>query len=145
VNLALLIALSLPFFFTPNSAPQEGSLPNPRLTPGRVAKSDKDRRGVTAAMEQQVFARYKLPWSRRNEFKIDHLIPIELGGADIIKNLWPQKLAMRPYDAARKKQLTEVLLEQVKAGQITLDQAQKQISRDWIDAYIDHLGMIYLQ
>lgn len=120
-------------------------MPNPKLTPGGVAKSDKDRQGVTAAMEQKVFARYKLPWSRRNEFKIDHLIPIELGGADMIKNLWPQKLGMRPYDAARKKQLTEVLLEQIKAGQITLDEAQKQISRDWIDAYVDHLGMIYLQ
>lgn len=120
-------------------------MPNPKLTPGRVARSAKDQGGVTVAMEQKVFARYRLPWSMRASFKIDHLIPVELGGADTIENLWPQSLRAKPYGADRKKLLTEVLLERIARKQITLAQAQEQISKDWIDAFIDHLGMVYLK
>ena len=124
---------------------QEPLLPNPKLTPGRVAQSDKDRGGVTIAMEQRVFARYRLPWSRRPQFKIDHLIPRELGGADTLDNLWPQSLRAKPYGADRKELLTEVLLTRISKGQITLAQAQEQISKDWIDAFIDHVGLVYLR
>jgi hypothetical protein len=120
-------------------------VPNPKRTPGRVAKRDKDRGGVTLKMEQKVFARYRLPWSRRAEFKIDHLIPVELGGADTIDNLWPQSVRAKPYGVDRKELLTEMLLIRIRAGQMTLAQAQEQISRDWIDAFIDHLGMVYLK
>jgi hypothetical protein len=128
-----------------NVCAEETLVPNRKLTPGKIAKRDKDRRGVTVAMEQKVFARYRLPWSRRAEFKIDHLIPVELGGADRIDNLWPQSVRSKPYGADRKELLTEVLLTQIAAGQITLAQAQEQISKDWIDAFIDHLGMVYLK
>lgn len=124
---------------------EEALVPNSKRTPGRVAKRDKDRGGVTLKMEQRVFARYHLPWSRRAEFKIDHLIPVELGGADTIDNLWPQSLRAKPYDADRKELLTEMLLARIRAGQMTIVQAQEQISRDWIDAFIDHLGMVYLR
>ncbi|MFL6520522.1 MAG: hypothetical protein ACJ8NS_09920 [Chthoniobacterales bacterium] len=120
-------------------------VPNPKLTPGRVAERDKDRRGVTLAMEQKVFARYRLPWQRRNQFKIDHLIPTELGGADTIDNLWPQRVNARPYGADRKELLTELFLQKIHAGKMTLAQAQEEIRRDWIDAFIDHVGMVYLK
>jgi hypothetical protein len=120
-------------------------MPNPKRTPGRVAKRDKDRGGVTLAMEKKVFARYRLPWSRRAEFKIDHLIPVELGGADTVDNLWPQSLGAKPYGADRKELLTEMLLVRIRAGQMTLAQAQEEIRRDWIDTFIDHLGMVYLK
>ena len=131
--------------FAANAHAEEDLVPNPKLTPGKVAKRDKDKRGVTAAIEQKVFARYRLPWSRRAEFKIDHLIPVELEGADTIDNLWPQSVRAKPYGADRKELLTEVLLQRIAKGQITLEEAQKQISKDWIDAFIDHLGMVYLK
>ena len=124
---------------------QEALLPNPKLTPGRVAQNPKDRGGVTVEMEQKVFARYRLPWSSRAAFKIDHLIPLELGGADTIDNLWPQSLRARPYGPERKELLTEVLLQRIARKQITVEQAQEQIRTDWIDAFIDHLGMVYLK
>ena len=135
----------LVFALAAYASAQDALLPNPKLTPGRVAKRDKDRGGVTLKMEQKVFARYRLPWTRRNEFKIDHLIPVELGGADTIDNLWPQSLRTKPYGADRKELLTEVLLTRIRASQMTVAQAQEQISRDWIDTFIDHLGMVYLK
>lgn len=128
-----------------NVCAADALLPNPKLTPGRIARGQKDQRGVTVAMEQKVFARYRLPWSKRAAFKIDHLIPVEFGGADTVDNLWPQSLRAKPYDADRKELLTEVLLQRIARKQITLEQAQEQISKDWIDAFIDHLGMVYLK
>jgi hypothetical protein len=123
----------------------ESLVPNPKLTPGRAARTEKERRGVTIKLEQKIFARYRLPWARRAEFKIDHLIPSELGGADTVDNLWPQSVRARPYGADRKELLVEVLLEKIRTGRMTLAQAQEEISRDWIDAFIDHLGMVYLK
>ena len=141
----LFLAIALSSFFGLNTGPQEGLVPNAKLTPGKVAASEKDRQGVTIAMEQKVFRRYHLPWERRAEFKIDHLIPLELGGADTIDNLWPQKIRAKPYGADRKELLTEVLLQKVRAGKMTVAQAQEEIRRDWIDAFIDHVGMVYLK
>jgi hypothetical protein len=128
-----------------NGFSQELLLPNRKLTPGRVARTEKDRAGVTLQLEQKVFARYRLPWIRRGEFKMDHLIPAELGGADTLDNLWPQSVKARPYGTDRKELLTDVLLEKIRAGKLTIEQAQEAISRDWIDAFIDHVGMVYLR
>lgn len=138
-----LLAVSL--LFVANVPAEELLVPNPKLTPGRVAQTEKERGGVTVKLEQRVLARYHLPWARRAEFKIDHLIPLELGGADTLDNLWPQSLRVKPYGADRKELLTEVLLEKVRTGRMTLAQSQEEIRRDWIDAFIDHVGMVYLK
>ena len=139
------LTLCVLLVLAPQVRGQEALLPNPKLTPGRVAQNPKDRGGVTVEMEQKVFARYRLPWSSRAAFKIDHLIPLELDGADTIDNLWPQSLRARPYGPDRKELLTEVLLQRIARKQITVEQAQEQIRSDWIDAFIDHLGMVYLK
>jgi alkylation response protein AidB-like acyl-CoA dehydrogenase len=72
-------------------------------------------------------------------------IPRELGGADTINNLWPQSVRLKPYGADRKELLTEVLIEKVRNGRMTLAEAQEAIRRDWIDAFVDHIGMVYLR
>jgi hypothetical protein len=141
-----LLAFVIPFFHFAAPAPTgDLFLPNPRLTPGRVAKRDQDRRDVTLAMEKKVFARYRIPWTRRAEFRIDHLIPPELGGADTIDNLWPHSLRARPYGPDRKQLLTRFLLEKIAQRQMTEAQAQEVIRRDWVDAFVDYLGLVYLQ
>jgi hypothetical protein len=120
-------------------------LPNWKLTPGKVARRDKDHHGVTEEMERHVFDRYHIPWRRRLEFKVDHLIPAELGGADTIDNLWPQSLYTKPYNAQRKELLTQRLLVRIASGEMTLAKAQEEISEDWISCFVDHLGMVYLR
>lgn len=123
----------------------EDMLPNRKLTPGKVARKDKDRHGVTEEMERRVFDRYHIPWRRRLEFKLDHLIPVELGGADAVENLWPQSFYTRPYNAQRKELLTQILLARIAAGKMTLAKAQEEISEDWIACFVEHLGMVYLR
>lgn len=120
-------------------------LPNPKLTPGKIARKDKDRNGVTEEMERHLFDRYHIPWRRRAEFKVDHLIPLELGGADVMENLWPQSLYARPYSVERKELLTQYLLARIAAGKMTLAQAQKEISEDWISCFVDYVGIVYLR
>jgi hypothetical protein len=137
----LLIASCL----TANIRAEDPTLPDPKLTPGKLAQRGKDRNGVTEEMERRVFNRYHIPWRRRAEFKIDHLIPIELGGADTIDNLWPQSLYTKPYNAQRKELLTQRLLMGIATGQMTLAQAQEEIRTDWISCFVDRLGMIYLR
>jgi hypothetical protein len=120
-------------------------LPNPKLTPGKIARKDKDRNGVTEEMERHLFDRYHIPWRRRPEFKVDHLIPLELGGADVIENLWPQSLYARPYSVERKELLTQQLLARIAAGKMTLAQAQKEVSEDWISCFVEYVGIVYLR
>ncbi len=123
----------------------DAMMPDPKLTPGKTAATNRDRQGVTEAMEREVFARYGIPWTRRVEFKVDHLIPVELGGADSVDNLWPQSLKVRPYDARRKELLTRRLVVLVGAHEITLAQAQQEIREDWISSFIARFGMVYLK
>ncbi|MEY2564886.1 MAG: hypothetical protein QOH88_3079 [Verrucomicrobiota bacterium] len=130
------------------AAPLRGDdamLPNPKLTPGKAARNDKDRKGVPVELEKKVFDRYRIPWARRREFKIDHLIPLDLGGADRIENLWPQSLRVKPYNAERKELLARHLRTCVASGQMTLEQAQDEIRADWISCFVERLGMIYLR
>jgi len=124
---------------------EDSLLPDRKLTPGKIARRDTDRHRVTEEMERQVFSRYHIPWRRRSEFKIDHLIPIALGGADNVENLWPQSLSVRPYSPLRKELLTQRLLAEIAEGKLTLAQAQKEIAEDWISCFVDHLGMVFLQ
>ncbi|MGI9113743.1 MAG: hypothetical protein ACR2FX_01690 [Chthoniobacterales bacterium] len=119
-------------------------LPDPSLTPGKVAAGPRDLRGVTFGMEQHVFTRYRIPPERHGQFRIDHLIPLELGGADDISNLWPQPVKIRPYNPRRKEMLTRRLIELIAAGLMTRTQAQEVIRRDWISAYVDYIGIVYL-
>jgi hypothetical protein len=140
-SIAVLASLGLAF----ESRAGDDLLPNPKLTPGQIARNGKARNGVAPEMERKVFDRYRIPWERRSQFKIDHLIPLELGGADSIDNLWPQSLKTKPYNARRKEMLTEHLLARIARGQMTLAQAQEEIRADWISCFVDRLGMVYLR
>ena len=122
----------------------EPLLPDPKLTPGSVAKKPGDSRPVTESMQDEVFVRYRIPLEHRRYYAIDHLIPKELGGADDIRNLWPQRRNARPYGPRRKRLLTEKFLEMIAAKQITLAEAQREMSEDWISAFVTHIGMVYL-
>ncbi|MEP6698641.1 MAG: hypothetical protein ABJB09_02835 [Verrucomicrobiota bacterium] len=141
MKLAVIIILGLAAV----SRAGDAMLPDPKLTPGRLARVGSPHHELGEALEREVFKRYRIPWSRRAEFRIDRLIPVELGGADSIDNLWPQSFKVKPYDVERKELLTRRLLALIHSGRITLAQAQEEVSKDWIDAFIDHVGFVYLR
>jgi hypothetical protein len=75
-----------------------------------------------------------------SHFEIDHLISLELGGADLQANLWPQSYDTRPWGAHEKDALENRLQAMVCAGELPLEQAQKEIAADWIAAYERYVG-----
>ena len=109
----------------------------PAITPGVVrplttaqvcaTRWGHDARHVTRAMRRQVEVAYGVRASGRGPCcEIDHLIPRELGGADDVKNLWPQ-----PWADARKKDREENRLHvAVCGGRLTLVEAQERM-RAW--------------
>jgi hypothetical protein len=131
-------------------------LPNHTLTPGLArtyltldqicnTKWGKDERAVTAAMKKAVFKAYGLtgnsdpaciPDASGRHCEIDHLISREIGGADDVKNLWPQPYGSQPWNATRKDCVENRLHKEVCAGHITLKQAQDDISSDWTAVYL---------
>ena len=124
------------------------ALPNPKLTPGvaRVVTqndlcttSTKLVRHTTSDTKKQVYAEYGLKPTRGDSctgpshscYEVDHLMPLEIGGADVKNNLWPQL-----YDGANnahdKDQLENFLHKQICAGKITMKAAQTCIAKNWI-------------
>ena len=93
-----------------------------------------DRRHVTLSMRKQVFAAYGIPWSEHAQYEVDHLIPRELGGADVDKNLWPQPWE-GAWNARMKDRLENRLHRLVCAGELSLTAAQQSIRTDWVLAY----------
>ena len=65
---------------------------------------------------------------------MDYLITPALGGADDIRNLWPQAYSTA-WNAYVKDALEDRLRELVCTGQLDLPTAQHDISTDWIAAY----------
>ncbi len=118
-------------------------LPNAALTPGATRKLSqrtvcatkwgKDRRHVTEAMKREVAARYHVPRAsivgrgRGPCCEYDHLVSRELGGADVVANLWPQPWV----EAVQKDALENWLHREVCAGRMRLAAAQHAIATDW--------------
>src|SRR4051812_9758473 len=76
--------------------------PNPRLTPGKARTTSRAEicdsrfhtrryRHTTHALKVRVCRAYGIErCPDGNRMEIDHLIPLELGGADVFENLWPE-------------------------------------------------------
>jgi hypothetical protein len=121
--------------------------PDSKLTPGAVNPaatkemicvpgytSQPGVRNVPESLKKQVFAEYRID-STSDKFEIDHLISLELGGANDIKNLWPQSYTTTPYNAHIKDALENKLHKMICDGKIDIKKAQQEIARDWVAAY----------
>lgn len=47
-------------------------------------------RFVPYALKRKVYAEYGMKYNPGHKYVIDHLVPLELGGANEIGNLWPE-------------------------------------------------------
>ena len=124
------------------------------VTPGAVRTTSEDAichsgttkqfRHTTESTKKQVYVEYgvdkskTLPGTKPNAvdakrplFEIDHLISLELGGADTIKNLWPQGYYWHPAGAHEKDLLENELHKLVCSGEMQPTDAQKCIAQDW--------------
>jgi len=118
-------------------------LPNRRLTPGvalsvgaaqicrpRYASSV---RNVPESEKEAAYARYRVPHVPYAH-EVDHLVSLELGGSNNIRNLWPEPYAGR-WGARTKDVLENRLHDLVCAGRLRLGFAQRIEARNWVAAY----------
>jgi hypothetical protein len=120
-------------------------LPDPNLTPGStfdVTAQDvctpgyaKKVRDVREEMKRAVYREYGIISHGSGDYEIDHLISLELGGSNSIKNLWPESHRTSPWNAQVKDRLEDKLHELVCSGQLDLKTAQQAIASNWIEAY----------
>jgi anti-sigma factor RsiW len=120
------------------------SIPEPGLTPGAVATVNKDQvcraprpenRKVSASLQHRVFEEYGIANAVPQAYEVDYLITPALGGADDIRNLWPQSYSSAVWNAHVKDALEGRLRQLVCDGSLDLVAAQHDISSDWIAAY----------
>lgn len=124
-------------------------LPDAQLTPGAVrtvasrevcgSRPDPSKFQVPATLQTKVFQEYGMPDVSPENYEVDYLITPELGGADDIRNLWPEPYADTEWNAHVKDQLENYLRDQVCEGRLNLSTAQRDISIDWVSAYKKYL------
>lgn len=123
------------------------TLPNPALTPGDTTNATKAQictpgysssvRNVTSATKNLVFQLYGL-LRTQDRFEIDHLISLELGGSNDIKNLWPESYTTQPWNASVKDRLEGRLHYLVCNNRLDLKTAQEAIASNWQIAYLTY-------
>lgn len=92
-------------------------------------------RHVTAGQRRVVLTAYGVP---AGSFELDHLIPLELGGSNATKNLWPEPGAGKGFGL---KDRTENRLHSlVCAGSLGLRTAQQAMARDWYAACLRYVS-----
>lgn len=134
-----------------------GDLPNHRLTPG-VAEPHLTKpvicartfrtgawRHVPANEKKAVYAEYHMAphagdCALPRGCEVDHLISLELGGSNDIRNLWIQPYSTHPWNAVEKDVLETRLHDLVCQDLITLEDAQSEISVNWITSYKKRIG-----
>jgi hypothetical protein len=90
-------------------------------------------RNVPAAVKRHVYEEYGAV-KRPGAYEVDHLIPLELGGSNSIRNLWPESYGIE-WNARIKDELENRLHVLVCDGRVSLPEAQHAIATDWTMAY----------
>jgi len=125
-------------------------VPDPRLSPGDVLTSDtavicmpgytKTVRNVPQALKEQVYREYNITGRAPGEYEIDHIISLELGGSNSIRNLFPESFKSQPLNAHVKDTLENKLHDLACSGKITMQEAQQAIASNWTTAYVKYVG-----
>ena len=152
---------------TPAASPAPSPWPTPdnHLTPGAIATTTPDRicphvdRKLEAARpssadKARVYRAYHLDYPQpTGKYELDHLIPIELGGApNDPANEWPEpnttvdpaaikRWGFSPAFIHNPKDLLEAVLHrEVCDGRVPLGEAQQAIASDWPAAYAHYVA-----
>lgn len=115
-------------------------LPDSVYTPGVVRTTDlkevcsektKQFRTSTKEMRAEAYVEYQVKKGGAQRYEVDDLIPLELGGANVVPNFWPQ-----PFPQAHWKDVTEDWLhKEVCAGRRDLVESQHAIAENWYLLY----------
>ena len=120
--------------------------PSQALTPGVIATTDtklvceKDyparSRYVTNSTKNKVYALHKVDKIQCVKgCKIDHLIPLSIGGSNDIQNLWPHEYGA-DWTVFEKTRLEVRLRKEVCGGKLPIGEAQQCVQQDWTKCFL---------
>ena len=95
-------------------------------------------RNVPQSEKNAVYARYRVTYVPY-QHEVDHLISLEIGGSNAIRNLWPEPYAGR-WGARTKDVLENRLHDLVCSRRLSLAAAQHQEATNWVAAYHRYVG-----
>jgi hypothetical protein len=142
----LLVALTIPGGIPWRRAARSRpavSVPDARLTPGAAVLLSRQavcslenvkNKAVPVTLQRQVFEEYGIAKAEPRAYEVDYLVTPALGGAEDIRNLWPQSYSSI-WNALVKDALEDRLRELVCSGDLELSQAQREIADNWVGAY----------
>ena len=123
-------------------------LPNAKITPGYMrdvsvhelcTTSTSLVRNVPESLKKDIFRNYGMNGNDRSVckegYEIDHLVSLELGGANDGRNLWPQSYCGE-NNAHKKDKLENELHRQICLGKMNIIDAQMCIKTDWVMCYL---------
>src|SRR5262249_7782401 len=122
-----------------------GAMPDRTCTPGATFPRATARqvcvrgyssrvRNVPESVKRAVYARYGIATHTRGQYEVDHLISLELGGSNSIRNLWPEAALPRP-GFHEKDKVENYLHARVCDGEMTLRRAQHLVATNWLTVY----------
>ncbi|MDH4468051.1 MAG: HNH endonuclease signature motif containing protein [Bacteriovoracaceae bacterium] len=112
-------------------------IPNSSLTPGHLcSKTNEDfdefryrahiahcARNVSKEDRAKIYDQYKIPKKCRQQYTIDHFIPLSIGGSNSPQNLWPEHKEIK---LTRFHFEEEIMLE-VQSGELTQAEAVAKV------------------
>lgn len=135
------------------------TMPNPNITPGAICEgSDVHRypenivycdRNVDTNMKNTIIRQYDeqlgydIRGMSRGEFKIDHFIPLSIGGGNTKENLWPQHRSVYVITDP----LEQLLFDKIKVGRIKQADAirvirEAKLNLDRVPELIDYVSAL---
>lgn len=139
----ILTLLMLLFTTSPLLASEPENRPNPTLTPGGIVTTSKALvcmkgfskmiRRTTYEMKRKTYRAYEVRNTKAN--KIDHLVPLSLGGADTMGNIWPSDFNAAHHTAADKDRLELKIRKLVCDSKMSVRKGQRLFIKDWHTAY----------
>jgi hypothetical protein len=138
--------------FLPSTCHSNGILPDANCTPGAInsevtqdtiqsticvkgyTKTIRPPVSYTNQLKRQQIQSYGYTDTNPADYEEDHFIPLEVGGNPTDpKNLWPQPHFTTPSSLDKDK-IENLCHEKVCLGQLTLQEAQEEIIKDWTTA-----------
>ena len=123
----------------------DGPYPDHACTPGAIfgdvtadkvctSGYSKSVRSVSESTKNKIYAEYGIQTHSTGEYEVDHFISLELGGSNDTANLFPEAAEPKP-GFHEKDKVENYLHKQVCDGSISLAEAQKEISEDWLSVF----------
>jgi hypothetical protein len=125
---------------------------NPEITPDTIqsticnpnwsTRSVRPPASYTNRLKAEQIQQFGLADTNMRDYEEDHLVPLEIGGhPSDPRNLWPEPYNTSiPDGGARYKDKVENYLhDEICAGRIPLQEAQREIAHDWYAVYVNEL------